>query len=467
MISVLTLFDPTNRLDRRAFLRVGGMSLGGLTLSQLGGGTASAAIADRVATGKSVILLFLHGGPSQIETFDPHMDAPAEIRSATGEIQTRLPGITFGSTFEKLAARNDKFSIVRSFTTGDSRHDIKPVVCRDTFGANLGSLYSRVVGTSNPTTGMPTNAALFPRAIDPETQAANKNFGDFTSSGALGRGYAPFVPGSGGDLQQDMQLGIPAARLEDRRLLLGELDRLHASLDFSGRLSGVDELRHQAFQTLARGVADAFDLSKEDPKLVASYDTAPLVRPDQIDRKWNNYNNYVDNAKTLGKLLLLARRLCEAGCGFVTVTSNFVWDMHSDDNNAGVAEGMGYMGRPLDHAVAAFLDDVEARGLSDKILLVATGEMGRTPRINARGGRDHWGGLAPLLLAGGGLEMGRVIGQSTRDAAKPNTSPVTNRHLISTILHTMFDVSQLRLVPGLPPEIIRDASSWEPIPGLA
>src|SRR5207247_5496439 len=118
------------------------------------------------------------------------------------------------------------------------------------------------------------------------------------------------------------------------------------------------------------GVADAFDLGKEDPKIVARYDTAPLVRPENIDKKWKNYNNYVDNAKTLGKLLLLARRLCERGCGFVTVTTNFVWAMHSDVNNAGVEEGMRYMGLPLDYAVSAFIDDVEARGLMDDILLV-------------------------------------------------------------------------------------------------
>ena len=101
-----------------------------------------------------------------------------------------------------------------------------------------------------------------------------------------------------------------------------------------------------------------------------------------IDRRWNNYNNYVDNAKSLGKLLLLARRLCERGCGFVTVTTNFVWDMHADVNNAPCDEGMRYMGRPLDHALSAFIEDMEERGLSDEILLVVCGEMGRTPRVN-------------------------------------------------------------------------------------
>src|SRR5262249_49653378 len=156
-----------------------------------------------------------------------------------------------------------------------------------------------------------------------------------------------------------------------------------------GALEGLDRARDQAYHTILGGVADAFDLRKEDPKTVARYDTAPLVRPENINKKWRNYNNYVDNAKALGKLLLLARRLCEHGCGFVTVTTTFVWDMPADVNNAPVAEGMRYMGPPLDHALATFIEDVHSRGLSDQILLVACGEMGRTPRINQNGGRDH------------------------------------------------------------------------------
>jgi uncharacterized protein (DUF1501 family) len=124
------------------------------------------------------------------------------------------------------------------------------------------------------------------------------------------------------------------------------------------------------------------------------------------------------------------------------------------------------MGPPLDHALSAFLEDVESRGLSNQILLVCCGEMGRTPRINAKGGRDHWGSLAPLLLAGGGLKMGRVIGQSTRNAGEPLTEPTTNRHLLATILGRLFDVGELRLVPGVPSEVLRAATGSDPIPGL-
>jgi uncharacterized protein (DUF1501 family) len=160
--------------------------------------------------------------------------------------------------------------------------------------------------------------------------------------------------------------------------------------------------------------------------------------------------------------MLLARRLCEAGCGFVTVTTNFVWDFHADENNATVQEGLRYVGAPFDRAVSAFIEDVESRGLGDKILLVACGEMGRSPKINKNGGRDHWGGLAPLLLYGGGLKMGQVVGESTRDAAEPKTAPVTPRHLLATIAHTLFDLGKLRVARNLPDEITR-LTELEPI----
>ena len=461
---MLAIYDAGRRCSRRAFLRIGGLSLGGLTLADLvatGAGTER-----RLVTGKSVIFLFLHGGPSQIETFDPKMTAPAEIRSATGEVASKLSGVTFGGSFPRLAALADKLTVVRSFVTGDGNHDIKPVVGRDSFGANLGSIYARMAGANRSDSGMPTNVMLFPRAVDPSTQAGTMTFGKFNSTGPFGAAYAPFDPSSGGQLQKDMGLTVPLARLDDRRQLLAELDRVQWTLAEGGGFEGMDRVRQQAFQTILGGVAGAFQLSKEDPRTVERYDTAPLVRPENIDKKWKNYNNYVDNAKALGKLLLLARRLCEHGCGFVTVTTNFVWDMHADVNNAGVAEGMRYMGRPLDHAVSAFLEDVEARGLSEQILLVVCGEMGRTPRINKNGGRDHWGNLAPLLLAGGGLKMGQVLGQSNRQAGEPQTEAVRIQHLIATILHTLFDVGELRLVPGAPREIAQSMTAWEPIPGL-
>ena len=452
------------RFGRRDFLRIGSLGLGGLSLPWLLGTKATGASSERPVSDKSVVFLFLQGGPSQIETFDPKMSAPVETRSATGEVATCIPGITFGGTFPKLAAMADKFTVVRSFVTGDGNHDIKPLVGRDSFGANLGSHYAHHAGMTHPETGLPTNVLLYPRAVDASTQAGTTSFGNLASTGSLSASSAPFAPGGGGTLQKDMQLKLPLDRLDDRRELLRGFDSANVALDRASA-DGLDGARAKAFRIILNGAADAFDLAKESAKTVARYDTAPLVRPENIDKKWKNYNNYVDNAKSLGKLLLLARRLCERGAGFVTVTTNFVWDMHADVNNAPVGEGMRYMGVPLDYALSAFLEDLEARGLSDKILLVCCGEMGRTPKINKAGGRDHWGNLAPLLIAGGGLKMGQVIGQSDRQGGSPASDPVTNKNLIATIFHTLLDVPKLRTQSGVSRELIQ-MLDVPPIPRL-
>lgn len=462
---MLTLFDHDARCSRRDFLRIGGsaaIGAAGISLSDLATLRARAEGVPGVLTGKSVIFLFLHGGPSQFETFDPKMGMPDGIRSATGEVATRIPGVTFGASLPRLAALADRLTVVRSYVPGDANHDLKPIVGRDSSGANLGSLYSRVAGANDPRTGLPTNVVLFPRAVDPSTRPVTTSFGRFNATGPFSSAYAPYDPSSG----EGLKLAVPRERLDDRRALRTSLEGLARRLDRGRALEGVDGMWDQAHRLLTGGLAEAFDLGREDPRVLARYDTAPLVLPEAISRRWKNHENYEDNAKSLGKLLLLARRLCERGCGFVTVTTNFVWDMHADENNATMEEGMRYMGPPLDHALSAFIEDLRARGLDEKILLVACGEMGRSPRINGQGGRDHWGNLGPLLLTGGGLPTGRVVGLSNRDGSAPQSEPVTNRHLIATILHTLFDVAQLRLVPNLPREFSQTMIGWEPIPGL-
>jgi hypothetical protein len=464
-LAMLSLVDRSSGCNRREFLRIGGLSLGGLTLADLLAVRGMAASNAHFVTGKSVIFLYQHGGPSQFETFDPKMTAPNGIRSVTGETATTVPGVTFGGTMTRTAQQAHRLAIVRSYQSGSSAHGIRPVVGEDTLDANIGSIYSRVVGAADRQTGMPTNVAIFPNAVDPQGPGPSDSFGKFASSGMLGTSYAPFVPGTGGQLQQNMMLNISRERLDDRRSLLSGVDRIRRSIDASGALEGLDGLQSQAFQVILGGVADAFDLSKEDPRTIARYDTAAYVRSAQWQYK-NNRSHYTAHANSLGKLLLLARRLCEAGCGFVTVNTAFVWDMHADVNNLGVDEGMDFVGTPFDHAVAAFVEDVAARGQSDKILLVATGEMGRTPKVNNGAGRDHWGKLTPLLLSGGGIQGGQVIGQSTRDGGEPLSEPITSKHLVSTIMHTVFDVGQLRLARGIPNDVARVITSGEPIPGL-
>ncbi len=460
------------RWQRRQFLRAGALALGGLSLSDYFSVRAAAAAAQAATPragllkDRSVIFLFMHGGPSQFETFDPKMDAPSTVRSATGEIPTTIPGITFGGTFQRLARLAHKFSIVRSFVTGDGNHDIKPVLGVDTLRANMGSLYATVAGPSRPASAMPTNVMLFPRSIDPKAMPAVTEFGNFEGTGELSRTFAPFVPGAGAGLQADMRLNLPEGRFHDRQALLGALDDWKRWADAAGVVEGFSAFQQQAFHALHRGVSDAFDLAREDPRLIERYDTAPLLPRNRIDPQWKNIDHYATNALTLGRQLLLARRLCERGAGFVTVTTSFIWDMHADVNNAPMTIGMKYVGEPFDHAVSAFIEDVEARGLSEKILLVCCGEMGRTPALNKDGGRDHWGNLAPLLLYGGGLKMGRVIGQSSRDGGEPSSDPVTMKDLLATIMHTLLDIGQVRLLPGIPQRVVEAMTKGEPIRGL-
>lgn len=465
---MLSIYDGQRKMSRRRLLTVGGLGLGGLTLPCLMAGKSKAATSAGAVTGKSVIYLFQQGGPSQFETFDPKVDAPDAIRTVTRTIPTSQPGVFFGEPMSRLATMADRLGVVRSFQTNNGGHNIQPIVGPDSLETNIGVHYSRVVGATRAETGMPTNVVIYPASVDEQVPGPQAR-GNLLATGTYGSGYAPFVPGKGGQLQQDMELNLPASRFfDDRRSILTGLDRLNRQMDATGQIAALDEVQQQAYQVLlGGGVAKALDLSLEDPKTVARYDTSHFVKRGRWNHVARGRSGYYDGqAKTIGKLLLLARRLCEAGCGFVTIHAGYagVWDMHADRNNLNMIDGMDAVGRSFDHAVAAFVEDTHARGLQDDILLVATGEMGRTPRINKNGGRDHWSRLAPLLLYGGGIQPG-MIGQSTRDGGEPAVDNLTPKHLISTIMHTVFDVGQLRLVGGVPPQVTALAQT-PPIPGV-
>ena len=440
-------------LSRRELLRIGALGLGGLSLRSLAAGSEAASH----LTGKSVIFLFQQGGPSQFETFDPKPLAASGIRTVTGTTSTTVPGIAFGDTMSQLAGLADELTIVRSYQTNNGGHNIQPIVGPDSLETNIGVHYARVAGSTHPQTGTPTTSVIYPAAVDGDVPGPQAR-GNLLSTGTYGSAYVPFVPGGGGDLQENMRLNLPAERLfDDRRALLAELDRIRRDIDASGQLETLDELQRQAYELLlSGGVAKALDLTLEDSETLARYDTSPYHRAGYWNKVKRGQAGYYDSqAKTIGHLLCLARRLCEAGCGFVTIHASYagVWDMHADGNNLNMVDGMQAVGRSFDHAVAAFVEDLKARGLENDILLVASGEMGRTPRINNRGGRDHWGRLAPLLMYGGGLSPG-VIGQSTRDGGEPASEPLTPANLISTILHTLFNISELRLVSGVPAQIL-------------
>ncbi len=465
---MLRIFDAPHGIRRRQFMTIGGLGLGGLSLSTLAAVRAAAGKSQDVVTGKSVIFLFQQGGPSQLETFDPKIDAPSGIRTVTDSVRTTIPGVSFGEPMALLAGLAHKLAIVRSFQTNNGGHNIQPIVGPDSLGANIGAHYATVVGPTRIATGTPTTAVVFPSAVSPDVPGPEAR-GNLSSTGRYGAGYAPFVPGAGGQLQEDMTLSLPPERIDDRLHLLTQLDRLHRQADATGQFEGMDNLRQQAYELLlGGGVLKALDLSQEDPRILARYDTSRYAKAG----RWNKVSRgrlryYSAQAATIGKLLLLARRLCEAGCGFVTIHAGYagVWDMHADGNNLNMIDGMEAVGRSFAHAVAAFVEDVEARGLRDKILLVATGEMGRTPRINKRGGRDHWSRLTPLLLYGGGIEGGRVIGRSDSRGGEPVTEPITPKHLISTILRTTLDLGQLRLNVSAPRDVLQLIQA-EPIPGL-
>ncbi len=392
---------------RRDFLRIGalgGSAFGGgmLSLPDLMAARAAAAEAGQAVKDTSVVWLWLGGGATHVETFDPKMSAPVEFRSITGEVATTLPGVTLGGTFPLMARQMESMAVVRSFAHRNSGHgggthwvmtgyDNRMV---DNGGLptrpSLGSIVSKYRGANHPTSGMPTYVRL----------------NSITADGPafLGAASAPFDPQ--GQARKNMSLDTKLERLDNRRELLGSLDRFRQEADHTGLMEGLSKFEEQAFNLILGKAPGAFNLDKEPPHLVEKY------------------------GKGLGQQMLLARRLCEAGCGFVTLHFGG-WDMHGQ-----IQRGMQQRGPELDRAVAAFVEDVRSRGLDQKILLVITGEFGRTPRINRQAGRDHWAPLSTLALAGGGLKMGQVVGQSNPKVETPHTNPISPQDLMATV----FDV---------------------------
>ncbi|HWE20744.1 MAG TPA: DUF1501 domain-containing protein, partial [Hyphomicrobiaceae bacterium] len=211
-------------MNRRQVLTVGGLGLGALSLPSLFAARAAAKDAPNPLTGRSVIFVFQQGGPSQFETFDPKPDAPQGIRTVTPVIQTSLAGVQFGEPMSQLAKLAHRLTIVRSFQTNNGGHNIQPIVGPDSLDTNIGVHYSRIAGTTRPSSGVPTNAVLFPAAVSTDVPRSQAR-GNLSATGTYGAGFAPFVPGAGGQLQKDMRLNLPRGRLfEDRLPLLAELD---------------------------------------------------------------------------------------------------------------------------------------------------------------------------------------------------------------------------------------------------
>ncbi len=420
---MLTLLESlTNRscdgASRRNFLRVGSLGMAGLTLPNLLRAKASAAATGASVNNKSVIWLWLSGGPTHVETFDPKMTAPSEYRSMTGEEKTPLAGVTIGGSFPKLAAFGDKMALVRSFAHGNSSHGngttwvMTGYDDRDQTKPSIGSIVSKALGTTNNATGMPTYVKL----------------GNIRSDGAgwLGARYNPFD--SGGPARKNMTVSVEANRFEDRRSLLNGVDKIRREVDSTGKMDGMDGFEQQAFDLVLGSSQDAFDISKEDPKVRSRY------------------------GKGLGENLLKARRLCQAGCGFVTLNYGG-WDMHG-----GIIKGMKTRGPEVDRSVSALIEDLDQQGMLDDTLVVITGEFGRTPRINPKGGRDHWGRLCTLAMAGGGLKMGQVIGESSPRIEVPVSPTIKPQDVLATVLHMYGLDPQLQFTSpqGRPTYMIED-----------
>jgi hypothetical protein len=389
---------------RRDFLKVGVLGMGGLALPDLLRARARASEEGRPTRNTSVVWLWLGGGPTHIETFDPKMDAPAEFRSVVGDVPTNLPGVRLGGVFPRLGRVADKMAFVRSFAHTNSGHgggthwvmtgyDFPPA--DNGMGQNrpgLGAILARHRGANNRTSGLPNYV----------------RFGGILGDGPswLGSSYAPFD--SAGNARNNMNLQVTLDRLAERRSLLHSFDDISRDLDRSGLMQGLDSFEVQAFDLLLSRARETFDVTREEPRVLDAYGPG-----------------------NLGRQLLLARRLCEAGVGFVTVEFGG-WDMHGN-----IAQGMNQLGPQVDRAVSAFVQDVHQRGLDQDILLVVTGEFGRTPRVNGSAGRDHWAPLSTLALAGGGLRMGQVVGESNSRAEVPRTTPVTPQDLMATVFHVL------------------------------
>ncbi|MBX9579578.1 MAG: DUF1501 domain-containing protein [Gemmataceae bacterium] len=416
---------------RRAALKAGFLGLTGLGLADHLRAKAQAPTPD-----KAVILLWLDGGPSQLETFDPKPDAPAEYRGPFGVAQTRIPGVHLSALMPETAKRLDKVSLVRSLHHDNGDHFAAAHwMTTGRFGSNaanqaqkypsVGSYVARVKGPNNPTlpayVGLPSAETIY-------------LFPGYMGSAYLGGAYNPF------DVDRDHKyLGADDATrirspkwlaglnpgagsvVADRAPLLRQLDTVRRDLDRSGVMDTMDRFQQQAADiVLGAAAREAFDIDREDPKAADRYGQSP----------WGRYT-------------LMARRLVEAGVTFVTV------DMPHWDDHAYLVTGHGGKVPVVDRAVSALVDDLADRGLLDRVLVVVMGEFGRTPRINTglpdhpTPGRDHWGNAISALVAGGGIRPGVVVGRTNGKAEHPVERPLKPAALLATVYHQLgIDANQ-------------------------
>ena len=400
-------------VTRRHFLQAGSLFAGGLSLADVLRQRALASPATGPRLNTSVIQIVLCGGPSQHDTFDPKPEAPLEVRGPFNPIETAVPGIRISELFPQLARLMDQCSILRSVHHGDgSHHHSSHWMQTGYFPENLqfyvnsrpssGAVTARYRGANQP--GLPPFVSL-------------PGGPSYEHAAYLGARYSPFEVGDPNKPEFNvpnlaLAPGMTGPRLDDRRQILLGLDRFKRETDARGSMSEMDAFASTAFEMMSgTAVRQAFDLAAEEPRLRDRY-----------------------GRTRLGQSCLLARRLIEAGVTFVNVNDyEFMeWDLHGAPTATTVEKGTALKGPHLDAALSTLLIDLQQRNLLDRVLIQVFGEFGRTPKLNPAGGRDHWGNVFSVLLAGGGLRHGQVIGSSDSSGAVPHDRPLRPADLLAT-----------------------------------
>jgi hypothetical protein len=437
-------FNPRNReglvlRSRRNMLKAGLAGIAGLTVPGLLRERSWAQEQGRsINDRKSVILLWMAGGPSHIDTLDPKPDRPLNNRGPFGVIRTRQPGVLICDRLPQLASMLDRFTILRAVDCRHSNHEPNTVMQT----ANLAA-----EARTNPEATMyPAIASVVARHRGvpgiPPYVAFQKSRSHLAYGGYLGRQYDPFLANfatrlpvydsTGNDTGQvtnsdlfTLARGLTQENIHERRSLLREFDRVRRDIDTSGAMESMDRFNQQAVDMMLGGrVRDAFDHSRESAAIRERY----------------GHHLWCQQA-------LIARRLVEAGVRFVTIdlsyhTASGTWDTHGDNipPYGGIERGLGPLLPLFDHLVTTLVGDLEQRGTLDDVLVIAMGEFGRTPQMGTQessDGRDHWPVVMSALLAGGGLRHGQVIGSTEADGGAIKTRPVTPGDLAATIYRHM------------------------------
>ena len=437
------MIHPT-RTSRRGFLKIGSLGVGGLSLSELLRDEAKAGI--RSST-KSVIFIYLVGGPPHQDMFDLKPNAPAEIRGPWKPIPTNVPGIEICEAFPLMAKMMDKFTIIRSLVGNQIDHDAVQVFNgRDPLkpkpGGNwpqFGSVVAKLQGHVEP--AVPGFISLcYPCTHPPYNEPG---------AGFLGTSFSPYRPIDPGRKELGVR-EITVDRLADRKTLMKTLENARRFADTHSSMQSMDTFNSQAFSLLTSSkVADALDLSKEDPRTVARYGTGnPKVFIDE------------NGAPRVPQSLLMARRLIEAGVRVVTLNYS-KWDWHGGANNS-IFQREKEDFPALDQCLSALVEDLHARGLAEHCSVVVMGEFGRTPKINGQVGRDHWPQVNLAIMAGGGMKSGQVIGATDRIAGEAISRPVTFGEIYATLYKNLgIDVANtwVKDIEGRPQSLVEQNAS--------